>query len=288
MNLRKSWKFSDGVLLVGLATLAIVAARDIWRDIFSIGIGDEEQSHILIAPIVVVWLAWLRRDRLRLTPHAPSLWGPLVVLGGYLLSTYGLSSEYHLFRHAGAILMLLGAVLTVTGPAVLLKFLPAVIALGFLLPVPGRLRRPIANTLQDASAQATEFLLDIFAIPVVRTGNLLTINGYEVAVAEACNGMRMVAALALVSFAFVFSVPMRTSVRILILLVSPIIALIVNVIRLIPTVLMYGYSTEDRAQLFHDISGWAMLLLAIGMLWALLGLLRWLEVPINPIPLSKA
>ena len=69
---------------------------------------------------------------------------------------------------------------------------------------------------------------------------------------------------------------------------GPLIALIVNVIRLIPTVLMYGYSTEDRAQLFHDISGWAMLVLAIGMLWSFLGLLRWLEVPINPIPLSKA
>lgn len=288
MNLRRSWKFSDGVLLVGLAALAVFAARDIWQNIFTVGFGDEEQSHILIAPVVVVWLAWLRRDRLRLTPHAPSIWGPLVIAGGYGLSVYGFSDGLDLFWHSGAILMLVGAVLTVTGPRVLWKFLPAVVALAFLLPIPGRLRRPIANTLQDASAQATEFLLDIFAVPVARSGNLLTINGYDVAVAEACNGMRMVAALALVSFAFVFSVPMRTSVRILILLISPLIALIVNVIRLIPTVLMYGYSSEDRAQLFHDISGWAMLVLAIGMLWSFLGLLRWLEVPINPIPLSKA
>lgn len=288
MNLRRNWKFSDGVLLVGLSVLAIVAAKDIWQNMFEIGFGDEEQSHILIAPIVVIWLAWLRRDRLRLTPHAPSFLGPIVVLGGYGMSVYGFEVGMDLFWHSGAIVMLIGAILTVTGPAVMLKFLPSLGAMVFLLPVPGRLRRPIANTLQDASAQATEFLLDIFAVPVIRSGNLLTINGYEVAVAEACNGMRMVAALALVSFAFVFSVPMRWNIRILILLISPIIALIVNVIRLIPTVLMYGYSTEDRAQLFHDISGWAMLVLAIGMLWSLLGLLRWLEVPINPIPLSKA
>jgi exosortase len=288
MNLRRSWKFSDGVLLVVLAALAVFAARDVWQNIFTIGFGDEEQSHILIAPIVVVWLAWLRRDRLRLTPHAPSVWGPVAIVSGYGLSLYGFSDGFDLFWHAGAIVMLIGAVLTVTGPRVLWKFFPAVVALVFLLPVPGRLRRPIANTLQESSAQATQFLLEIFAVPVDRKVNLLTINGYDVAVAEACNGMRMVAALALVSFAFVFSVPMRTSVRILILLISPLIALIVNVIRLIPTVLMYGYSTEDRAQLFHDISGWAMLVLAIGMLWSLLGLLRWLEVPINPIPLSKA
>jgi len=287
MNLRRSWKFSDGVLLVSLAALAIVAARDIWTNIFTIGFGDEEQSHIIIAPIVVVWLAWLRRDRLRLTPHAPSLFGPLVIALGYLLSAHGFRVGLDLFWHSGAIVMLIGAVLTVTGPAVLWRFLPAVIALGFLLPVPGRIRRPIANVLQDASARATEFLLDIFAVPVVRSGNLLTINDYEVAIAEACNGMRMVAALALVSFAFVFSVPMRWNIRILILLISPVIALIVNVIRLIPTVLMYGYTSEDLAQLFHDISGWAMLVLAIGMLWSLLGLLRWLEVPISPIPLSK-
>ena len=74
------------MLLVGLAALAVFAARDIWQNIFTVGFGDEEQSHILIAPVVVVWLAWLRRDRLRLTPHAPSIWGPLVIAGGYGLS----------------------------------------------------------------------------------------------------------------------------------------------------------------------------------------------------------
>lgn len=287
MNLRRSWKFSDGVMLALLAALAIFAARDIWRNIFTVGFADEEQSHILIAPIVVAWLAWLRRDRLRLTPHAPSPLGPLAIAGGYALSLYGFTAGFDLFWHTGAIVMLLGAILTITGPRIFWKFVPAVAAMVFLLPVPGRVRRPVADVLQVASAHATEFLLDIFAVPVERSGNLLTINGYEVAVAEACNGMRMVAALALVSFAFVFSVPMRTSIRILILLISPIIALIVNVIRLIPTVLMYGYTSEETAQLFHDISGWAMLVLAIGMLWSLLGLLRWLEVPINPIPMSK-
>jgi hypothetical protein len=52
----------------------------------------------------------------------------------------------------------------------------------------------------------------------------------------------------------------------MIILLSPITALVCNVIRLIPTGLMYGYSTKNAADQFHEYSGWAMVPIAFFVL----------------------
>jgi len=81
----------------------------------------------------------------------------------------------------------------------------------------------------------------------------------------------------LVTFAFAFSLSMRNRVRLVLLLISPLVALLVNIIRLVPTTIMYGYTSKESAGLFHDVSGWAVLVLALGILWAVLQLMRWME-----------
>lgn len=287
MSERRSWRFSDGALLAGLTVLAVVATWSIWEDIFQIGWHNDEQSHILLALPIAAWLVWVRRERLRYCRPSWTLLGPLAIAGGWALAWFGFTRGFDVARHFGALLVVGGAVLTIAGPVFVRSFFPAVLALAFLLPVPGRLRQEIALPLQRITAEAAHFGMDLFAIPVERMGNVLIINGHEVAVAEACNGMRMVAALGLVAFAFVFSVPMRHGVRLIILAVSPLLAVVVNVIRLVPTVLLYGYAEPEVADAFHDLSGWIMLFVALGMLWSILAVLRWIEVPIAPYAVGE-
>lgn len=287
MTERRAWRFSDGILVAGLVGLAAFATRTAWTDMFERGFRDEEQSHVLLAPFVALWLAWVRRERFRYTRPNWTLLGPAVIAAGYALSHDGFFHGRDAFFHLGAVMIVFGAALTVVGVDFVRKFGPAFFALLFAIPVPQMIRLKIATPLQNYSAQITQAVLEIFGVPVSLTGNLLTINGAEVAVAEACNGMRMVAALFLVSFAFVFSVPMRMGVRLLILALSPAVALLCNVIRLVPTALLYGYAKPDTATTFHDISGWVMLLVALGILWGVLGLLRWLEAPIAPYQVAE-
>jgi len=71
-----------------------------------------------------------------------------------------------------------------------------------------------------------------------------------VTVAEACNGMRMVFALVLVSYAFAFSMPLRNGVRLVVLAASPLAAIVCNVIRLIPTIWLYGNARREVAGTF--------------------------------------
>ena len=270
--------------LLALVAIAIAACWPIWEAIAEIALHDPENSHILLAIPVAVFLAWLRRGRVRKLPTSPSFVGPGICVLALALLAAGPVYSLDVFSHLGTVLLAVGAIVSVFGAAMLSRFKPSFLALLFLLPVPGTLRRHIALPLQEASARVVEFSMDVFGVGVVRTGNALAINGTEVAVAEACNGMRMVSALALVTLAFVFSVPMRNSVRLTFLALSPLIALIVNITRLIPTVLLYGYADGETADLFHDLSGWGALFVALAILSAVLWLLRWCEVPVAPYP----
>ena len=67
---------------------------------------------------------------------------------------------------------------------------------------------------------------------------------------------RMVFAFGLVVFAFAFSTPLKLSTRVILLALSPITALVCNVVRLVPTSLIYGYGSVGRAEWFHDLTGW--------------------------------
>jgi exosortase len=183
--------------------------------------------------------------------------------------------------HAGALTILIGLLVSCLGINFLLRFFPAFAVLIFLIPVPGAVRQAIAGPSQTATAAVTQIVLETLGVPVERSGNLLTLNGHDVAVAEACNGMRMVFALILVSFAFAFTMPLRPLVRMLILAASPVAAVFCNSRRMTPTVILYGYFPGRVADLFHDVAGWAMLPIAFVMLLGVIKLFRWALIPVS-------
>lgn len=280
MKIARVFNLSQVLAATALAVLSVANCLPAWRDMLSVALDREDQSHIVLALPVAAWLAIIRADRLRFCTVAPSWLGALVCVGSIILGEVGFRNGIDILWHASAVASAAGAIVCVFGLQLTRKFLPSFIALAFLLPVPGRFRHEIAVPLQEISAKATEVILDLAGLPIERAGNILKINGESVAVAEACNGMRMVGSLVLVTFAFAFSLSMRNGVRIVLLLISPAVALLVNIIRLVPTTIMYGYTSREFAGLFHDVSGWAVLVLALGILWAVLQLIRWMEIRI--------
>ncbi len=273
-----------GAVLMGL--LGFWVTRNAWSDIFFIARRDEEASHIYLVPFVAVWMIWARRSRLRFCTPSGMFIGPIIVAVGWAASVLGYNHGMQSVWHAGAIAVVVGCILSVLGKNVLFRFLPAFAVLIFLIPVPASVRQLIAVPLQTATAVATQALLETVGVPIERCANMLTINGHDVTVAEACNGMRMVFALVLVAYAFAYSMPLRDSVRLLVLVASPVAAIICNVLRLIPTVWLFGYSNHDVATDFHNVSGWIMLPVAFFMLLGVMRLLRWALVPVAKFNLA--
>ncbi|MCW5757355.1 MAG: exosortase/archaeosortase family protein [Phycisphaeraceae bacterium] len=276
------WTATRVAWLVVLLSLAVIAALPTWQNVFDLATRSAEYSHMMLVVPVALLLLWQRRERLAGVPLAATATGALVALLGVAMDFVGFATQVDIVKDTGMVVMLLGAIVTVTGWAWVVRAAPALAALAFLIPVPGRVRQRIALPLQEASATITEHIMDFFGVPIARLGNVLQINGVDVAVAEACNGMRMVVALGLVAYAFAFSMPLRPWARVVILASSPLVALLANVLRLGPNVLFYGYTSEETAKFAHDVSGWLVLLVALGVLWGSVALARWLELPIEP------
>jgi len=213
--------------------------------------------------------------------------GPLIAAAGAFLYVVGDAMLAQSLWHGGAVLLVVGSFLAIAGRDVLMNFLPAFVVLGFLVPIPGRVRQQIALPLQETTAKATQSSCEMIGLPVDRSGNVLTINSVEIAVAEACNGMRMTFALILVSYAFAFSMPLRWWVRLLLVALSGDFAVICNVIRLVPTVWFFGNWSSDAAELFHELSGWVMLFAAFLLLMTLVRLLRWAAMPVTAFRMAQ-
>ena len=256
---QRKWQWHSLLLAGGLAAIAILITIDVWRDMLNLSLKDEESGYILMVPVVIAILIWARRRAIADARISHNWIGTLLLGLGWAVWSAGYRSGSHALWYGGADLMALGGVITVLGKDALIKFMPAVGALIFLIPVMNGRRHQISGPLELMTAQATQAICEIVRLNVQRQGNLLLVNGVEVAVAEACNGMRMVFTLVLVCYLYAFALPIRWYGRVAVLVLSPLVAMICNVTRLVPTAWVYGHASLTAANRFHDLSGWAML-----------------------------
>lgn len=271
-------------LTLCLMGLAVFVCLDAWLDIARIVQRDEEASHILLVPLVFARIVWVRRKDLSDWVPASTLWGIAIVLLGISLWLLGYIKAMQVVWHFGAVVTMFGAFVSVNGLDIVKRLWPAFLVLCFLMPLPGMIRQPLALFLQNASAQATEFVIIALGFELTRHTNLLVINDYTVGIAEACNGMRMVSMLILIVFAFVFSENIRTWVRVVLILLSVPLAILCNIFRLVPTVLAYGYVSPGLAEQIHDWLGWGLAFASYFGLMGLLWVMRWLLLPVDPKP----
>ena len=281
------WNAWHALAAAVMAALGVAATFPAWADIFEIAYKDEEYQHIFLVPLVAVWMVWIRRMRFRYCRVSGTGIGLLAAAVGWAVSSYGYHHGYQSLWHGGAVMVVLGCILTVLGKQALFQFLPAVAVLVFIVPVPGLMRQRIAIPLQTWTAQITEVILEVAGVPVERSVNWLTVNGKPLEIAEACNGLRMVWPLILMSYAFSFGLPLRNSVRIVLLLASPLSAIFCNVVRILPTVWVYSHHNDDVGREFHDASGWLMLPIAFLLLLGIIKMLDWAMIPVRRYTLAS-
>ena len=96
-------------------------------------------------------------------------------------------------------------------------------------------------------------------------------------------------ALLLVSYSFGFGLPLRNSVRFLVLLASPLATIFCNVLRILPTAWLYGHYQENEniGRIFHDAAGWAMLPVAFLALLGIIKVMRWAMIPVMKYTLAS-
>lgn len=270
-----------------MAALGVVVTSGAFADIFAKASSNEESSHIFLVPLVAAWMIYVRAGRARYCRPTLTILGPIIVGIGWMSWSYGYWHNRDLFYHTGAVVLVIGCVVSVLGKHALTRFFPAVLVLAFLVPVPNRWRQKLAVPLQNFTAKVSQTTMEVMGVDVQRDGNQLIVNKQPVNIVEACNGMRMVFPLILVGFAFSYGMPLKQWVRILLVGLSPLAAIFCNVIRILPTIWVYGYGSNEMGYEFHRISGWMMLPVAFLLLLTVIRVLRWAMIPVMRYTLAS-
>ncbi|HEX8341227.1 MAG TPA: exosortase/archaeosortase family protein [Tepidisphaeraceae bacterium] len=277
------------VLACAMAALGVSVTMRAWADIFEVAHDDAEYQHIFLVPLVAIFLAFVRRQRLRYARVSGVILGPCIALVGWMAASYGFNYRTNVLLHLGAVLVLIGCITSVVGKQVLFRFFSVAVVLLLLVPLPGGVKSLLADTLQLWTAHICNYLLALVGVETTVFGSTLRINDQVVMIAEACNGMRMVFPLLLIAYAFAFGLPLNNVTRYLIVLMSPFVALLCNVLRVLPLIWLQGQGppARDWGTTLHDGSGWFMVPIAFLVLLAIIRLLKWATVPVYRYPLAS-
>lgn len=262
------------------AVLFVTYWRPTLVDLWKVWLHSDEYSCGLLVPFLAGYVMWVRRRSFLDSPVNPAFTGLVVLLAAQALRLFGL---YYMFGSAERLALVLsvgGIVLLVYGWVFFRKFLPVFVFLFLMLPFPHRVESMITLPLQQYATVSAVFSLETLGYNVVREGNIIRIGDTVVAVAEACNGLRMLTAFFVIS-GFVVLISSRKLWEKAVLLISAIpIALLCNTIRLTLTSIAFTYVHSERMEeLFHDFGGLAMMPLAIGIILLELWLMKLLFYP---------
>ena len=194
-----------------------------------------------------------------------------------LFYMYGSAVYLSLVMSVGAL------VLWLAGKDIFRKTCDVALFLCLMLPWPHRVQAAVTLPLQEWATTSAVFLLETFGCDIVRNGNIITIGDTSVAVAEACNGLRMITAFLVIAGLVALLSKKAWWGKLFVFSSSLPIALVCNTIRLAVTSIAFTKISGDNwEQLFHDFGGYAMMPLALALIVLELWMLKLLMVPSVP------
>ena len=234
------------------------------KDLLHIWMRSDEYSSGMLVPFLALYILWLRRRSFLECEISPSIWGLAALIAAQLFRYFGLYYMYASAERLSFILSIGAVVLFLFGWKISKKFIPVFLFMFLMLPSPKRIETFLATPLQVWATVSSVFCLESLGFSVFREGNVININGRLVAVAEACNGLRMLTAFMVVSGLVALTTNRKWPEKLIILLSSIPIALACNTLRLTITAIAFTrLDTERWEKTFHDFGGFAMMPVAV-------------------------
>jgi exosortase D (VPLPA-CTERM-specific) len=227
----------------------------------------EEFSHGYLIPFIAIWLVWQRRDALQRIEFKGSWAGLVVVLFGVGIDIAGRLTALFVIQHVALLVVLAGLVLALAGWQAFRILAAPLGVLVFMIPLPIFLLNNLSSELQLISSSFGVWLMRLTGISVFLEGNVIDLGSYKLEVAEACSGLRYL--LPLMTLSFLMACFYRAALwkRVVLFLVSIPITLLMNSLRIAAIGLMVDRWGPAMAEgLLHQVQGWMMFMLSIGVL----------------------
>ncbi len=244
---------------------------------------NPQYSHGFLVPVFAAFLLWARRAKLDVENVRPSAWGLAALAVGVAMRLGGTYSGHIWVEEVSFVPCVAGLAVLFGGWAGWKWSWPAVLFLAFMIPLPHRVAVSMSGPLQQLATVSSTFVMQAFGLPALAEGTTILLNDNAIGIVEACSGLRMLVVFFALSTAVVLIIERHWIDKCIIFASAIPIALFANIIRITVTGVLYEMGFGESAKhFFHDVAGWLMMPLALGMLWAELAILQALFIDTPP------
>jgi exosortase len=272
------------LIVLGLLIALLILAYWDTFGLVSSAWSDPLYSHGYIVPIFAIALMWMRWQPFRPVPAVERWIGLAILVVSLLVRLFGIYMTMNPLDQITFMGAIFGVFMLVGGFHTIRWAGPALGFLIFMFPLPSVLEHNVLWRLQTLASVGSTFVLQTLGVAAFREGNLISIPGSALNIADACSGLRMLTIFGALAVAMIFLIERPWWDKFLILLSAVPIALVVNIIRITVTGLLYvavGPENHFAQKIGHDWAGYFMMPLAMGFLWAELQILERLTIPID-------
>ena len=264
--------FPVALAVVAFVWLFFSPARGLVHD----WLNDDEASYGLLLFPVAIWLAW--REGLRDDSRPDVMLGTTLLIGAVLLRALGSLAAEFFSQRFSVWLAIVGVIVFCFGWRQVKAWWLPLALLALSIPFPAMLTNFLAIPLQYRASRLGTALIEWRHIPVRATGNVISIPGQQLFVAEACSGLRSLTALialgVMVGGMWLTTVP----ARIFLLLITIPVAVVINGVRVFLTAfLMYFVDPALGKGFMHESQGWGLFLVSLLILSGITFLVRLAE-----------
>lgn len=253
-------------ILLGLWFVSFIP---VYPNLVAAWLNDANNSHGILVPVISIFFIWQKRERLKLTRISSLNWGAFVLVVSMVLYLLSFAVGIKVISRCMIVFSLIGLLLFTLGKEVVTTLGFPLLFLVFMIPVPSGIQGIISFPLQLFATKIAYFLIQALSIPVHQEGNMLYFAQTQLEVAEACSGLRSIAAFTVLSVVFAYLLNKGWRRRVLLLASAVPIALFTNIIRISGTgILAHHFGSGIADGFLHQFSGLLVFVFGFVLLMA--------------------
>lgn len=271
----RQWLDFAGLKWLALGLIFALLYGPLMPGLVSDWYGNETFSYGFLIPLITGYLVWERRARLKSISPQPVLWaaGPLFI--ALALGVLGQAIGDVFSVRVSMILTLASIIYLLLGREYFSALLFPIFYLALMIPVPYVLIKDLTYHLRYLDAAHAGTILAFLGIPVFVDAYFIHIPNMTLEVADVCSGVSSVFALFALGNIYAHFLPIRTSMKVLLVACTLPFAMIANLIRIvIISVLAYNFGSIVFQSTFHWLTGTTVFTIALVLLISTGELLR--------------
>lgn len=275
-----------------LFVFLLCAYYPIMPELVNVWLGDSNNSHGLLVPLIALYFAYQKRDDLKLYisdtenlryKFRATTFGLIVFAGSLLMYVLFYVGHIAFMSRLMLILSLISLVWYYFGIKFVKIILFPLLFLLFMIPVPDSFISHITLPMKTFATNLAVPLIRLFGVTLIQEGNIVHLTTCTLEVAEACSGIRSLTSMLMLGFFFAHMTKGNSYRKVILVLFAPVIAVIANVLRITGTGLLANIYGETVARGYvHDISGYLVFIFGFTGLFFLFKLLNMESVQDEP------